>query len=363
MRHCPQCNGEFPDQDKFCPDCGHVLEDAAGPAAESGAAAGAAAPEAAPAQAWAGAAGAPKPSLWENPIFWIASGAGLLVVIAGAVLLLVLGGSDEPAPVASTGASTTRTASTATTDSGVKKYQDDLTKSWKTLRDITVELVKKDKEVVDQASLNTFNALLTVSSDKIEQVRNEMGRLEPPKDYKDRHQNLIDAVGKYREYTKGLLSVTSQDPAKVNTASFSPVNTLGEDAKTKIEASEKQLPFLQALPDDCFTLHTSLSPFYEAIWSKPQAPAPRAATPAPAPAPAPVGSEQDAILAMVLSDSAGSWAGADNYEVVSYDPTTNSAIVLVTYYLPDTIRYVELYCDKDQYGWYVSYENAYEVPY
>jgi len=69
------------------------------------------------------------------------------------------------------------------------------------------------------------------------------------------------------------------------------------------------------------------------------------------------------MMAVVLGDSAGAWNGADNYEVVSYDPTTNSGIILITYYLPNTIRYTELYMDKDQYGWYVSYENTYEVPY
>lgn len=204
--------------------------------------------------------------------------------------------------------------------------------------------------------------MLTVSYDKIEQVRNEMGGMQVPADYKKRHDELIDAVGSYRDYLKSLMNVTSVDPSKVVAADFEPVNSAGADAQKKVVAIEKQLAFLRALPDECFILHTTLNPFYTAIWqNKPQPQAPRA--PAPAPTPAPAGSEQDAILAMVLGDSAGSWAGADNYEVVSYDPTTNSAIVLVTYYLPDTIRYSELYCDKDQYGWYVSSENTYEVPY
>ncbi|MDO8736360.1 MAG: hypothetical protein Q7K29_04680, partial [Thermoleophilia bacterium] len=137
------------------------------------------------------------------------------------------------------------------------------------------------------------------------------------------------------------------------------------DAQKKVVASERQLPFLKALPDECFILHTTLNTFYTTIWQKPQTQTPRtpAPTPTPTPTPAPASSETDAMMAVVLGDSAGAWNGADSYEVVSYDPTTNSGIILITYYLPDTIRYTELFMDKDQYGWYVSSENTYEVPY
>jgi hypothetical protein len=294
--------------------------------------------------------------------------AALLIISSTVGAILLFRSSDSPKPAANTAVNTGTTA-TQETDPAVVEYQDELNKSWTSLRDLNVELVKKDKEVVDQATLNSFSALLTVATDKTEQIRNEIGRIEAPEDYGIRHQNLIDAIGSHRDYLKALLAVTSVDPAKVASSDFEPVSTAAENAQKKIVASQKQLPFLRALPDECFLLHTTLNNFYTAIWQKPvpaPAPAPAPApTPAPAPAPAPVpaGSEEDAILAMVLSDSAGSWAGADNYEVVSYDPTTNSAIVLVTYYLPTTIRYSELYCDKDQYGWYVSYENTYEVPY
>lgn len=187
----------------------------------------------------------------------------LAALIVGGVLLY-LNSRSEPAATPGTTANTT-------TDPGIKTYQDSLDTSWNTLRDITVELVKKDSEVVDQASLNAFTALLTVSTDKVEQVRNEMGRVQVPDEYVLRHKNLVDAVGSYRDYLKSLLSVTSQDPAKVTAASFQPVNTLGEDAQKKVVASEKQLPFLRALPDECFILHTTLNTFYTSIWQKPQA--------------------------------------------------------------------------------------------
>jgi len=363
MKYCPNCEKAYPDKDAFCPDCGNSLDDEA----QTGAAneqpgqtedAGTAAAGAGPASTAGGggaAGGGPGSWFYQNRV-WIILGAAVVVIaITVGVLLLLRGGSD---PVATTPTSTSTTP-TATTDTAVKAYQDNLTRSWNTLRDITVELIKKDKEVVDQPSLNTFNALLTLSYDKIEQVRNEMGKMQVPADQKKRHDSLIDGVGSYRDYIKSLLNVTSVDPSKTVSADFEPVSTAGEDAQKKIVASEKQLPFLRALPEECFMLHTMLNTFYTAIW---QAPMPQA-TRTPTPAPAPAGSEQDAILAMVRGDSAGSWAGADNIEVVSYDPTTNSAIVLVTYYLTNVIRYSELYCDKDQYGWYVSYENTYEVPY
>lgn len=358
MKYCPNCEKAYPDKDSFCPDCGNSLDDEAqaGGANEQpdqGEGAGTAAGGA----GGAGATGAGAGSwLSQNRILIILGAAVLVIALAAGAFFLLRGGSD---PVATTPTSTSTTP-TATTDTAVKAYQENLTRSWNTLRDITVELVKKDKEVVDQPSLNTFNALLTLSYDKIEQVRNEMGKMQVPADQKKRHESLIDGVGSYRDYIKSLLNVTSVDPAKTVAADFEPVSTAGEDAQKKIVASEKQLPFLRALPEECFMLHTMLNTFYTAIWQAPMPQAPRAATPAPAPA---AGSEQDAILAMVRGDSAGSWAGADNIEVVSYDPTTNSAIVLVTYYLTDVIRYSELYCDKDQYGWYVSYENTYEVPY
>ncbi|MDO8736028.1 MAG: hypothetical protein Q7K29_02985, partial [Thermoleophilia bacterium] len=151
----------------------------------------------------------------------------IVVVIAAIVggILLYLHGRPEPSATTSTISVT----NTSTIDTGVKEYQDNLNDSWNTLRDITVELVKKDSEVADQASLNSFTALLTVSSDKIEQIRNEMGRMQVPVDYKLRHKNLVDAVGSYRDYLESLLKVTSVDPAKVNAADFDLVNTIGAD--------------------------------------------------------------------------------------------------------------------------------------
>lgn len=368
MRDCPDCEKPYPEEDFECPDCGYspeVERDAevtakmtvpavpegtaeAAPHAETGTGGGPAepVPETGP--------GAEKGLKSRKNLVPLALGAAVVIAAIVGGILLYLHGRSEPTAA-------TTTTSTSTTDTGVKAYQENLNENWNTLRDITVELVKKDSEVADQASLNSFNALLTVSADKIEQIRNEMGRMQVPDDYKLRHQNLVDAVGSYRDYLKSLIVVTSVDPAKVVAADFEPVNTAGADAQKKVAASEKQLPFLRALPDECFILHTTLNTFYTTIWQQPQPQTPR--TPAPAPTPAPASSETDAMMAVVLGDSAGAWNGADNYEVVSYDPTTNSGIILITYYLPNTIRYTELYMDKDQYGWYVSYENTYEVPY
>lgn len=367
MRYCPNCKKPYPEDDYDCPDCGYspgseqeaeVTAKMPVPVVPEGTA------EAAPhTESGGGGPTEPVPENEPGAGKWFQSRKNLILLALGAVvviaaivggILLYLHGRSEPVATTSTSTSTTKTANT-----DIKEYQDNLSDNWNSLRDITVELVKKDSEVVDQASLNAFNALLTVSSDKIEQIRNEMGRMEVPDDYRLRHQNLIDAVGSYRDYLKSLLAVTSVDPAKVTAADFEPVNTAGANAQKKVVASEKQLPFLRALPDECFILHTTLNTFYTAIWQQPQAPR----TPTPAPAPAPASSETDAMMAAVLGDSAGSWNGADSYEVVSYDPTTNSGIILITYYLPNTIRYTELYMDKDQYGWYVSYENTYEVPY
>ncbi|MHB8793038.1 MAG: hypothetical protein ACYC6O_06835 [Thermoleophilia bacterium] len=347
MRYCPNCEKPYPEEDYKCPDCGYS------PESEHEAEVTAKMPVPAVPE---GAAGKGLKS--RKNIILIALGAAVVVATIVGGIILYLHGRSEPVATPSTSSSSTKKKS----NSEIQEYQDNLTENWNTLRDITVELVKKDGEVADQASLNSFNALLTVSADKIEQIRNEMGGMQVPDDYKLRHKNLVDAVGSYRDYLKSLIVVTSVDPAKVTAADFEPVNTSGEGAQKKVAASEKQLPFLRALPDECFILHTTLNTFYTTIWQQPQPQTPR--TPAPAtPTPAPASSETDAMMATVLGDSAGSWNGADNYEVVSYDPTTNSGIILVTYYLPDTIRYTELYMDKDQYGWYVSYENTYEVPY
>lgn len=282
MRYCPDCKKPYPEEAYDCPECGYS------PDAEAAAEATAriAVPQQkvhadAPADEAAPVGGGPAP---EQPVLqqdagktskffgkkplWIALAiaAALIVIAVGGFFLYRSTRSDNPA--ANSG-----TASTAT-DSSIKAYQDNLNKSWNSLRDITVELVKKDREVVDQASLNSFTALLTISTDKVEQIRNEMGRIEAPQDYRLRQQNLVDAVGSYRDYLKSLLAVTAQDPAKINSASFQPVNTAGEDAQKKVVASEKQLPFLRALPDECFILHTTLNTFYTTIWKQPTAPRP-----------------------------------------------------------------------------------------
>lgn len=266
MRYCPDCEKPYPEESYDCPNCGYS------PAkeAEAETTAKIAVPVAENKE--------PSKFFGKNPMWIALAAAAVLIALAVGGYFLYRASQSEPS--ATNSGNTTSTA----TDTGVKAYQENLSKSWNTLRDITVELVKKDSEVVDQTSLNSFTALLTVSVNKIEQIRNEMGRLQAPDDYKLRQKNLVDAVGSYQDYLKSLLGVTSQDPAKVNSASFQPVNTAGEDAQKKVVASEKQLPFLRALPDECFILHTTLNTFYTTIWQKPQAQRPRQpANPTPAP--------------------------------------------------------------------------------
>lgn len=152
MRYCPDCKKPYPEEDFNCPDCGyspvseHEAETTAKMPVPVTPAAAAAADAAPPADTGTGAGEVPpgpgagdtnEPGFFKKNSLWLALGAiALVIAIVGGIIIYMLSRSD--APVVTTSPTTT---TTRTTDTGVKTYQENLTKSWNTLRDITVELV------------------------------------------------------------------------------------------------------------------------------------------------------------------------------------------------------------------------------
>lgn len=200
--------------------------------------------------------------------FWL-SIFGPLAVIAAVVGYLIITQSDD-------GPSATRSSTPLNQASST--YTDQVTGQWKAIESVCAELVKKEQGVIDQATLDSFSAAVSVGSKKIDTARKEIEAISPvPSEYRDKHFQLTASISSLEDYLAKLQALTGKKAADVKQEEFRPVDTAGSDAKIKTDLAVDEIGFLQRLPQVTFTLQTGLLTFYQSVWEKGVAapPAPR----------------------------------------------------------------------------------------